>query len=68
MPFAPLLNSRIDKVLIRTASDLNQQLFEFVKATGICLVNTLPHGRVWVEASMVEVWFVWWPGALVAVW
>ena len=57
MPFAPLLNSRIDKVLIRTASDLNQQLFEFVKATGICLVTRsrmVAYGlrRQWLKSGL----------------
>ena len=46
-PFMPLLNRRIDNVTVRVASELNQPLFQFINAMGVCLVNTnILHGHL----------------------
>jgi len=38
-PFTPLLDSRIDNVLVRTASELNQPLFQFNIAGDVFVIN-----------------------------
>ena len=47
MPFISLVNNRVDNVLVRTAPELNQPLFPFIKAMDVCLINTLLHGRLY---------------------
>ena len=55
-PFTPpLVNSRIDNVLIRIASELNQPLFQFMNANDDCLVNTFLHGRQYLIVNWVGV-------------
>ena len=55
-PFTPpLVNSRIDNVLIRIASELNQPLFQFMNAKDDCLVNTFLHVRQYLIVNWVEV-------------
>jgi len=47
-PFAPLLNSHINNVLIKTAPGLKQPLFQFINAVDVCMINTLMHGRLYL--------------------
>jgi len=38
-PFTKLANNRIDNVLVRIASELNQPLFQFINAVDVYMVN-----------------------------
>jgi len=34
--FTPLVNSRVDNVLVKMATDMNQPLFQFINALDVC--------------------------------
>ena len=46
-PFTPLVNSRIDNVLVRIAPELNQPLFQFVNA----MESVGKHAPAWSPTS-----------------
>jgi len=55
--FTPLLNSRVDDVLVKTAPDhLNQPLFQFINAldVGLHMVNRFLNGRPYLIVNRVE--------------
>ena len=43
--FTPVVNSRVDNVLVKTAEDLNQLLWQFIDDLNVCLVNTFVNGH-----------------------
>jgi len=53
--FKPLVNSRVDKVLVETAPDLNQPLFQFINGLVVCIVNTFLNGLPCLIVNEVEV-------------
>jgi len=56
--FTPLINSSVDNVLVKIASDLYQPLFQFINALDVCMINTLLHGRPYLTVNLAEVWAV----------
>jgi len=41
----PLVGSGIDNVMVKTALELNQSLFQFINAVDVLMVNTHLNGR-----------------------
>ena len=57
----PLVNRRVNNVLVKTAVDMNQPLFQVISSVDACLVNTFLHGCLYLIINYVEVWAVWMP-------
>jgi len=52
--FVPFVNSRVDNVLLKIASDLNQPLFQLISASDVSMLNTFLNCHTYLIVNSVE--------------
>jgi len=53
--FSAIVNSCVDKVLVKITPDLNQLPFHFINAVDIGMANTFLHSHLYLTVNRLEV-------------